>query len=430
MAGPFSSFADGFIRARGLRNQEARDKEEAAWRKEERDRVRKEYEQNDALDRALSGVPTTTDKWGAGYEGAAARNDVMKDDDGNYMPGVQRTPRSMRDVTADQAAAVRGIGGRRGAALAAQLQNYVDEQDDRVDARKARGVQLEASQLALSHAKVKDSIMQAGMLYSRGNLRGSMEALAKGYTSYPDGQQVVFTPDNKFGVATPDGKWVHQPVAMTPANVEAAINYAQRFVDPAAWKIFQDVQHGNRQLDIQSAHNDTLDRYYTGRLNIDNAELGLKRDEHDAKKRGGMYNRPPTSADIFSPIGLSDDGTKILGRLGGNVVEKPVPAGYKKLFPKVTGERQLPTKYLNQDDGTKTAIDANGDPMWNVLSGGKKAPAGVGNTEWGAAQKKAQKAGVKAALGEDEDGNPMLAYIGADGRPYSTIEEAAQAKAK
>ena len=68
--------------------------------------------------------------------------------------------------------------------------------------------------------------------------------------------------------------------------------------------------------------------YYAGRLGLDREEFGLK-------KSSGYFAK---AEQPFTPIGLSDDGTKILGRVGNRLVEQPVPAGYSKgLFPKVTG---------------------------------------------------------------------------------------------
>jgi hypothetical protein len=162
--------------------------------------------------------------------------------------------------------------------------------------------------------------------------------------------------------------------------------------------------------------------YYTGRL-------GLERDEFNARKSGGMFTRPPTAADNFTPIGLSDDGKRILGRQGGGVREVPVPDGYTSLFPKVTGDKGArPARFLKGEDGTHTAYGEDGRPLYNVLNGGLEAPVGMDNTTWGRMQKDASKAGVRAALGKGADGAPMVAFIGRDGRPYSTLEEAIAAK--
>jgi hypothetical protein len=59
------------------------------------------------------------------------------------------------------------------------------------------------------------------------------------------------------------------------------------------------------------------------------------REEFGVKQKSGYFAKAEPA---FTPLGLSDDGTKILGRVGGKLVEQPVPAGYSKgLFPKVTG---------------------------------------------------------------------------------------------
>lgn len=164
-------------------------------------------------------------------------------------------------------------------------------------------------------------------------------------------------------------------------------------------------------------------------VGLNRDKVSLERDEFNARRAGGMFQRPPTAADVFNPIGLSDDGTRMLGRQGSGVREVPVPEGYKSLFPKVTGEKgPRPAKFLKGEDGTQTAIDEGGRPLYNVLNGGLEAPLGMDNSGWGRAQKDASKAGVRAALGKGPDGVPMVAYIGKDGQPYSTLEEAAAAK--
>lgn len=59
------------------------------------------------------------------------------------------------------------------------------------------------------------------------------------------------------------------------------------------------------------------------------------REEFGVKKKSGYFAKAEPA---FTPLGLNDDGTKILGRVGNRLVEQPVPPGYSKgLFPKVTG---------------------------------------------------------------------------------------------
>jgi hypothetical protein len=258
-------------------------------------------------------------------------------------------------------------------------------------------------------------------MFSRGDLGGALQTLSQGYETYPDGRKLI-SQDGQFGLATPDGKWVEPPVPITKENVESALTHAQRFLDPSAWAQFQGVRQGDVKIADEKTYRDFMQRYYGDRL-------GLEREEFDAKRRGGMFQRPPTAADTFTPIGLSDDGKRILGRQGGGVREVPVPDGYSSLFPKVTGAKgPRPARFLKGDDGTQTAVDDDGRPLYNLVNGGLEAPLGVDNSSWSRMQKDASKAGVRAALGKNADGAPMVAFIGRDGKPYSTLEEAIAAK--
>jgi hypothetical protein len=430
-----AGLVDGYVRGLGLRrrmNEEdeaKKDREaERAYRNEQRELLRRDRAADDEIDRRLSAVPTTTEKWGQDYEWAAKNNyPVTRDDEGNVLPGVTSTPRAYRDVAADQAAAVRGLG-RRGVSTANQLQQFVNSEDDRREAgidrertRKLGDLQFSNAEIANRQARVGEGLKLADYLLRNGRVQEAAQALQSSYELYPDGQKLVLG-DGKMGVATAFNKMVEPMVPITPESVASAINYGMRLNNPTAWAQLEQVRQGDQRITNDSTHQKGMLGYYTGRL-------GLERDEFNARKSGGMFTRPPTAADNFTPIGLSDDGKRILGRQGGGVREVPVPDGYTSLFPKVTGDKGArPARFLKGEDGTHTAYGEDGRPLYNVLNGGLEAPVGMDNTTWGRMQKDASKAGVRAALGKGADGAPMVAFIGRDGRPYSTLEEAIAAK--
>lgn len=352
---------DGYVRGLGLRRQMQREDEEAKTREEERAYLReqrallRQQQEVDAeIDRRLSAVPTTSEKWGSDYSGAAASGAPMRDDEGNVMPGVQSTPRSYRDVAADQAAAVRGVGGRRGVAMANQLQQFVNAETDREEAAKDRGVARELQGFQLAQARALNAWRQAGLAYSRGDLGGALRQLSGGYDHYPDGRKLVTTQDGQFGIATPDGKWVEPPVPINRQNVEAALTYAQRFLDPSAWAQFQGVRQGDQKLSNDNA-------YQTGMLGIYGDRNNLERAVHEARLAGrGGYGHAPERAQV---VNLSDDGRTIFGIRGDRGFTIPVPAGFSgALPPKLTGARP------ERDAAQKAWLDAES----KLIAGGAR----------------------------------------------------------
>lgn len=88
-------------------------------------------------------------------------------------------------------------------------------------------------------------------------------------------------------------------------------------------------------LDIRRREGESNAQYRQRMAKVYEDRTAQDREEFTAKQKSGYFAKAEPA---FTPLGLSDDGTKILGRVGGKLVEQPVPAGYSKgLFPKVTG---------------------------------------------------------------------------------------------
>lgn len=88
-------------------------------------------------------------------------------------------------------------------------------------------------------------------------------------------------------------------------------------------------------LDLRQRENESNAEYRRRMAAVYEDRAAQDREEFGLKKSSGYFAK---AEQPFTPIGLSDDGTKILGRVGNRLVEQPVPAGYSKgLFPKVTG---------------------------------------------------------------------------------------------
>ena len=88
-------------------------------------------------------------------------------------------------------------------------------------------------------------------------------------------------------------------------------------------------------LDIRRREGESNADYRRRMAKVYEDRTAQDKEEFGVKQKSGYFAKAEPA---FTPLGLSDDGTKILGRVGGKLVEQPVPAGYSKgLFPKVTG---------------------------------------------------------------------------------------------
>lgn len=390
-----AGLVDGYVRGMGLRRQMDRDEEDRKDREEERadrtamrERLRRQQAEDDALTAELRGVSRTTDGWGQGYDWARQNNAPLRDDEGNLMPGTTQVPRSSRDILADSAQRASGTGTLRGLQLGLQFQQGVNSLDElqrqrrREDASDARQTRLDAeaaTDLASRRAREAMADRQAraveGLRVARGmlgfagddpkQLADVVKTMSALYENVPDGRKLAMTPDGKMGLVGPDQKWVYSPVPVTRKNIEDALAYAERYIDPN-WA-------AREQRDTE--------RSYRGIL----ADIAQR--ELDAKIGGGYFNQRPA-------------GT------GGESV-RPI---------------------IDPNDGTVTILGRNGQPSHNILSGGVQVGLGLTNSAWQKAQREAATAGVRAAIGKDAQGRDRIAFIGADGKPYDSVAEAAKAR--
>lgn len=151
--------------------------------------------------------------------------------------------------------------------------------------------------------------------------------------------------------------------------------------------------------------------------------------EYKAKERGGLFSRAP---ERFSPLGLSDDATRMLGVRGGSLAEMPIPAGYSKgAFPKISekGTKPVPAKVMKDEEGNMVAYSAEGRPLHNIVAGGLEVPLGVTTTDYNRMVKESRAAKIPMEVGQ-VDGKPVIGFLGRDGNYYDTLDEAKKAKAK
>lgn len=388
-----AGLVDGFARGYGLSRQFARDEEDRKDREEERadrtamrERLRRQQADEDAVTEALRGVKRDVSSYGPSPEDSDMYGPLAGD--------LRQVPRSQRDILADQARAVAGVGGLRGAQLGLQFQQGVNSLDElqrqrrREEAADARQVGLDREAatdrdsrrareaIADRQARVLEGMRQARlMIATPGNdpqrLAQAVNLMRNIYEGVPDGRQLIVQ-NGTMGVAGTDGKWVHSPVPITRGNVEAALDYAERYLDPN-WAARQ-------QRDTEREYREAL-------VNI--AGRGADREDRqlDAQIRGGYFNQ--------RPAGTGGESVRMI---------------------------------TDPNDGTVTVVGRDGQPSHNLLSGGIQVGLGLTNSAWQKAQREAATAGVRAAIGKDAQGRDRIAFIGADGKPYDSVAEAAKAR--
>ena len=382
---------DGYVRGLGLRRQMQREDEdredrkaERAWRVEQQGRQRQDWSDEDSIRSALKTVKRDVSSYGLNPEDS----DLY----GPQAGDLQRVSRSQRDILADSAKAVAGIGGVKGAQLGLQFQQGVDQLDEVrrqrqreavADARQAgldreaeidRTLRRQRERLSDQQARVQQGLRQARVLIGTSNrdpakLAQAMSLMQNLYEDVPDGRKLVIQGGN-MGVAGSDGKWVHKPVPITQENAERALEYAERYADPEAYAT-------RRRLEI--------DEQYRAALARESARSNdFNQDQLRAQIIGGYWNQRPGST----------------------------AAKLEKL-----------------DDGTILAFSNNGTPIHNVLANGQVVTPGITNSAIRKAEAEAIKAGVTAVVGT-KAGRSVIAFKGRDNEYYDTAAEAAQARPK
>lgn len=382
---------DGYVRGLGLRRQMEREDEEReerkaerAWRAEQQGRQRQDWADEDQVRSALKTVKRDVSSYGPNPEDSELY--------GPQAGGLQRVSRSQRDILADSAKAVAGIGGVKGAQLGLQFQQGVDQLDEvqrqrrrndladerqrRLDAENAIDIAARRARekLADSQARVQHGLRQARVLIgsARGDparLTQAMKLMQSFYEDVPDGRKLVID-SRGAGVIGSDGKWVHKPVPITQENVEAALEYAERYADPEGYA-------ARKKLDTEAQYRAALAK---------------------EAERANTHNE--------------------------NVLRAQVIGGYYNQRPGSTA-----AKIEKMDDGTIAAFSNSGMPIHNVLADGQVVTPGITNTAVRKAEVDAKRHGVTAVVGT-KAGRSVIAFQGRDGEYYDTAAEAAKAKPK
>lgn len=223
-----------------------------------------------------------------------------------------------------------------------------------------------------------------------------------------------------------------QPGPVIPVNKDALTRVAKSMyfdqlasVDPK----YAELAMRQEELGIKRLAGESDAQYKARMAKIYEERNAQDRAEYEAKLKGGLFSRAP---ERFSPLGISDDATRMLGVRGGGITEMPIPAGYSKgAFPKIAekGTKPTPAKIMKDEEGNTVAYSAEGRPLYNIVGGGLEVPLGVTTSDYNRMVKESRAAKIPMEVGS-VDGKPVIAYQGRDGKYYSTLDEAKKAKAK
>ena len=321
------------------RMEEAKNrKEEAQFRKELQQRERERFAEEKRLGEAVKGIKRSRE--GFTPEQAAANTQVgytnlpTRDDEGRLVYGATETavPRSEAEILKEEAALYSASPDIRNRTLGRQLQGEartLETQD------KLRAIQTNyADTLKAINADPNKWVQENLAKFNSDEYGGPG---TKGFMAAP-----MSTPQGTvLNIYGPQGQQASQiPVTRQDMMRVAKSMYLDELssVNPDYAKLAmqnEQLSLERQGLGLRRQANETDAQFKARQADYYAGNLALNRDEFTTKQKSGYFAKAEPA---FTPLGLSDDGTKILGRVGGKLVEQPVPAGYSKgLFPKVTG---------------------------------------------------------------------------------------------
>jgi hypothetical protein len=405
-------------------------KEEAQFRKELQQRERERLAEEKRLGEAVKGIKRSregfTPEQTAANTQAGFTNLPTRDDEGRLAYGATETavPRSEAELLKEEAALYSASPDIKNRTYARQLQGEarVLETQDKIDAEDKE----HANTLKAINAN-PDKWYQENLASFNADLSGGPNTA--GYKAFPQS-----TPQGTvLNIMGPQGQQIQQiPVTREALTRVAKAMYYDKLstID----KKYAELAMKNEQLGLEREGlglkrqaNETDAQFKARQADYYAGNLALNRDEYNARKAGGMYSRAP---ERFSPLGLSDDATRMLGVRGGSLAEMPIPAGYSKgSFPKVAEKGSAGVDIRKTDEGFIAFSKTTGKPVYNLGSKGQPLPIGVSESDLLTREKQAASAGIPLEMRSDpESGKLIIGYKGRDGNYYDSLEEARKAK--
>lgn len=291
--------------------------------------------------------------------------------------------------------------------------------------------QFDERQYQLHQRKVTDAALRAMSLIDGGDHVGGMRHLGSVYKTINDGKDIVEVagPDGQpmFGLAQ-GGKYLQQPQVVTPEMARQAVWAALKFATPEMFKTVSTLENQATTANAAMRNAATMEGYRNDQRPLMQAQANL------ATSQAGYYDRMPRegagNSRLGQVMGMSDDGTQVIMNTPSGLVAAPVPPGFSKLFPKVTGEKPPgpDLKFVKTEAGGYFA-NAAGLPAARLDDMGQfpMIPFGIDprtDKKWPDMATKLAENNATLTVVSNKAGNLQWGFKSADGRIWSTAKEA------
>ena len=404
--------------------------EQQAFQRTQNQRLLDQQAEEARVNQQLKGISRTStpDQWGAGYEGAQARNEPLRDDNGQLMPGVKAgTARPEHEILLEKAKILMDSSNRNDQIYGQQLLKQAQEEQEISGVRTAQEKFQKAR--TLLHSDMPTFLKEYGNQFNADQIGGqAVQGIKANVLNTPTGKVV--------SVVGPDQTVMHQ-IPATKEHLGRALRsmYMEELagVNPK----YANLAMENEKLGLQRQANETDAQYKNRMASVYEARNAIDNQEMKGKLAlwGAQAKKVGQEMEGFQQFLGQDDQGRIHGVLKNGklgTIDAPLNKDGTpiQLMDKFTGAKGLKknVKIEKDNEGNLIAFDAEGRVVHNVIAGGLEVPPGITESKYQALETKASKLGVPLHLGKDKEGSPTIAYLGKDGQYYSTPEEAVKAK--
>jgi hypothetical protein len=414
-------------------NEQKRQKaleEQQAFQKTQNERLLAQQAEENRVNTQLKGIQRTApDQWGAGYEGAN-NNAVMRDDNGNLMPGVKAgAARPEHEIMLDKAKILMDSSNRNDQIFGRQLMQQAQEEQELSGVKTAQEKFQRAQ--SLLHSDMPAFLKEYGDQFNKDQIGGpAVQGVKANVLNTPNGKVV--------SIVGPDQTVMHQ-IPATKEHLGRALRSMYMEELAGVSPKYAALAMENEKLGLQRQANETDAQYKNRMANVYENRNAIDEKEMKGKLAlwGAQAKKVGQEMEGFQQFLGQDDQGRIHGVLKNGklgTIEAPLNKDGTpiELMPKFTGAKGVKKSVTIKPDAENNlvAFDSEGHVVHNVIAGGLEVPPGITTDKYNALETKAKQLGVQMHLGKDSEGYPTIGYLGQDGQYYHTPEEALKAKVK